>query len=354
MPSIKAFWKMPDATALRHQSLDAYLFLRFLRVCCTIAFVGIFMTWPILFPINATGGRGQQQLEILSWSNIDTSDKTARYRLFAHALVGWLFFGFVTYMIMRECIYFINLRQAFLLTPQNARRISSRTVLFTSVPTPYLDGDRLRKLFSDSVKHYWILYDTEAVDDLVKERNKVAMKLEKAEVKLLRAANAARIKEDKKSGSTKTGHTATANSETGVIADRWISKSKRPSHRLGFLGLLGKKVDTIDWCRSELQRLIPDTESAQQKYRSGGYEKIPAVFIEFHTQSDAQAAFQVLTHHQALHMAPKFIGVQPEEVLWKNLKMSWMQKMVRRYLIVAFIAALIVFCEYQICVRERL
>ena len=29
----------------------------------------------------------------------------------------------------------------------------------------------------------------------------------------------------------------------------------RPTHRLGFLGLWGEKVDTIDYCRKEIARL---------------------------------------------------------------------------------------------------
>jgi hypothetical protein len=346
------FWKMPDATALRHQSLDAYLFLRYLRVCCTIAFVGACITWPILFPINATGGGGEEQLELLSMSNVNTADSNQRHRLFAHAFVGWLFFGFVLYTIMRECIYYINLRQAFLLTPQNARRISSRTVLFTSVPSPYLDEDRLRKLFSESVKHVWILYDTEKVDDLVEERNKVAMKLEKAEVKLLRLVNAEKIKAAKKGGAAAADEKAAPprDGEGGEIADRWIPRTKRPTHRLGPLGLWGQKVDTIDWCRTELQRLVPETETAQQHYRAGGFNKIASVFIEFHTQSDAQAAFQVITHHQALHMSPKFIGVQPQEVIWKSLKISWASKILRRYAVLAFITALIVFWAIPVAI----
>lgn len=46
---IGPFWKMPDTYALQHQSLDAYLFLRFLRMTVVIMFVGACMTWPTLY-----------------------------------------------------------------------------------------------------------------------------------------------------------------------------------------------------------------------------------------------------------------------------------------------------------------
>lgn len=30
---------------------------------------------------------------------------------------------------------------------------------------------------------------------------------------------------------------------------RYVPEHKRPKHRLGFLGLWGRKVDTIEWCK---------------------------------------------------------------------------------------------------------
>ncbi|KAK6222961.1 DUF221 domain-containing protein [Colletotrichum tabaci] len=336
------FWKIPDIYALKHQSLDSYLFLRFLRICATICLVGLIMTWPVLFPVNATGGGTAQQLDILTYSNIDVTVSSGLNRLYAHALIGWLFYGFVMYLIMRECIFYINLRQAFLLSPTYAKRISSRTVLFTSVPDAYLDEAKFKKLFSESIKRVWITGDTEKLDELVEERDKVAMKLEKAQVKLIKLANAARLKAVKNGASADKTPSA-QDTESGDAAARWIPQKKRPTHRLGLLGLVGRKVDTIEWCRAELQRLIPAVDAAQADYRAGKYKKIPAVFAEFYTQSDAQAAFQVTTHHQALQMTPKYIGIQPTEVIWKSLRVSWWQKVVRRYAVIAFIAALIIF-----------
>lgn len=339
---VGTFWKLPDAYALQHQSLDAYLFLRFLRVCTTICFVSLLITWPVLFPVNATGGGGQSELEILSYSNIDIEKQ--KNRLYAHTFIGWVVYGFTMYMVVRECIFYINLRQAFLLSPQYAKRIAARTVLFTSVPDDYLDETRIRRIFSDSVKHVWIAGDTKKLDEIVEERDKVAMKLEKAEIKLLRTVNKERIKAAKKSGGSAGADEAAAHdAEHGSVAARWITNKQRPTHRLGPLGLIGKKVDSIEWGRTELHRLVPQTEAAQLEYKSGKYNKVNAVFVEFHTQSDAQAAFQTVTHHHALQMAPKYIGVKPQEVVWKSLSIPWWQLVIRRYAVYAFIGALVIF-----------
>ncbi|KAI1658494.1 DUF221-domain-containing protein [Daldinia decipiens] len=346
---IGEFWKIPDIHALQHQSLDAYLFLRFLRILVTICFAGCCILWPVLFPVNATGSNHSAlQVDMLSYARVDKDTQSSRY--YAHTFMAWIFYGFVMYMILRESIFYVNLRQAFLLSPFYANRISSRTVLFVSVPDRYLDEARLRKIYGDSVKHVWITGDTEKLDDLVKERDKVAMKLEKAEVKLLKLANAQRIKSDKKDGSNDEKAEAPLDAESGSLAARWVPEKKRPTHRLGLLGLVGKKVDTINWCRTELGRIIPTVEAAQGEYRSGKCKKIPSVFIEFHRQADAESAYQVLSHHQALQMSPKYIGITPGEIVWSALKVSWWQRIIRRFAVLGFITALIVFWAVPVAV----
>lgn len=318
--------------------------MRYIRICAAITFFGALLTWPVLFPINATGSSGNTGLNLLAFGNLN-KDKTAdKHRMFAHALIGWIFFGFVMIMICRESIFYINLRQAFLLSPIYANRISSRTVLFTSVPSAYLDEHKLRKVFGNAVKNIWITRETDNVDDIVEERDKVALRLEKSETKLIKLAIKSRQK------TTKNGNandqeitTATADAESGSMAARWITPKQRPTHKTGKFGLIGPKVDSIDWCREQLKRLIPEANKAQSDYRHGQNPAINAVFIEFKYQSDAQAAYQTLSHHQALHMSPRYIGVQPDEIVWKSLKISWWQKVVRRYVVLGAITAMIVF-----------
>jgi calcium permeable stress-gated cation channel len=345
------FWKIPDIHALQHQSLDAYLYLRYMRMTVVITFVGCCITWPILFPVNITGGNGRIELNMLTFSNVNNSTDAGKYRYFAHVFAGWLFYGFVMYLIFRECVFYINLRQAFLISPFYSHRISSRTVLFTSVPEPYLDERKLRKMFGPSVKNIWITGDTKNLDELVKNRDKAAFRLEKAEVKLIKLANKERQKAVTNGGGGAEEKTSPpADAESGSVAARWIPHKKRPSHRTGPLGLLGKKVDSIDWCRSELARLVPEVEKAQASYRAGEGKKIPGVFIEFRTQGEAETAYQAISHHQALHMSPRHIGITPSDVVWKSLTIPWWQKVIRRYAVLAFIAVLIIFWAIPVAV----
>jgi hypothetical protein len=51
---IKDYRTIGDKYILDHQSIDAYLFVRYFKLIVIISFLGCCITWPILFPINAT------------------------------------------------------------------------------------------------------------------------------------------------------------------------------------------------------------------------------------------------------------------------------------------------------------
>jgi len=255
------------------------------------------------------------------------------------------------YLISRESIFFINLRQAYLMQPSYASKLSSRTVLFTSVPDDYLDEARLRDVLGPQVVHVWIPTDTKELESLVSDREKNAMKLEGAETKLIRLANEARLKMIKKGGDP--GHdenNGDMDDESGSVAARWITPKDRPTHRIGKLGLYGQKVDTINWCRSELQKTMPEVEAEQERHRTGQAKKVRAVFVEFTNLREAQAAYQSLTHHHVLTMAPRFTGMHPSDIIWSNLTIRGWERYIRFALSTAFVVALIVFWSIPVAV----
>ena len=263
------------------------------------------------------------------------------YKMFAHAGCAIIFFTFILYMITRESIYFINLRQAYLLSPLYTSRLSSRTVLFTAVPEEYMDEGKLRQMLGRSVRRVWLATDTKDLDEKVKERDATAMKLEGAETKLIQTANSNRIKSEKKGERASSNEGMVGAEGEGSLASRYLSPKKRPTHRLK--PLIGKKVDTIDWCRSELTKLIPEVDRMQADQKALSCKKLNSVFVEFDTCSEAQAAYQSLTHHQVLQMHPRFTGMDPSEVIWSNLRIKWWERVLRGGLTTAFVVTLIIF-----------
>ncbi|RDA91359.1 hypothetical protein CP533_0008 [Ophiocordyceps camponoti-saundersi (nom. inval.)] len=425
---ILPFYKIPDSFILNHGSLDGFFFLRFLKVLRNICIGGCIILWPVLFPIHATGGGGRTELDMLTIGNVKDPTK-----LYAHAAMSWVFFGFVLYMIVRECIYYVNLRQAYLSSPYYSHRISSRTILITGVPKEYLDPRRLRKLYGDSVQRIHIPRTSKALANLVKEREQTASRLEKAEVELILKANKARRKHLHRAAANKPDRTSQESSVTGSIASqrhdfvpaskdshdgrivttraahlvldlpgsyiefapssdektaddsalneviepdvrkddtvidcddddeythpygldhdlpdvrgsvaaRWIPVESRPYHRP--LGNFGRRVDTIRWTRNRLRELNVQIYKMRRQVRRGDGNTLPAAFIEFDSQETAQAAHQVLAHHRPLQMSSRILGIHPREVIWKSLRMPWWELIIRRFAILSFVCAAVIF-----------
>lgn len=310
---------------------------------------------------------------------------------------------FILYMISRECIFYINLRQAYLLSPFYADRLSSRTVLYMNVPRQYLDEERLKWILGKSVKRIWIPQSTAELERLVKERDQTAMRLEKAEFSLIKMANAARTKVLKKGKSGKgqdqdqdqgqdqqqqpaspqlkqssdeirkesaagsdgsktiqvsesPNSPSTINSSTstqggkfelilpnvnGSVAGQWLSHSSRPHHRP--IANYGRRVDTIKWTRNQIKKLNSKINVVRRHQLFRPQSMMPSVFVEFETHTDAQNAYQTLTHHRPLHMSHRLIGVRPFEIIWPSLHMAWWEAIVRKFSIRAAITAMIIF-----------
>ena len=327
--SKSGFFSLPDSYVLGHNSLDGYLWLRYFKVMIIMTIGGCAITWPVLFPVNATGHGGQQQLDILSMSNVKDPK-----RYYAHAVVAGVYLGFVTLLVARERLNFVGLRRAYFLSAAHAQRLSSRTIMVMGLPHMYMEEKALRQMFGSAVRRIWLVTDCSKLEDDVKDRTKTALKLEGAEMKLIKQANANRLK------SLKNNKSAESNEVAGADPRRWLDEKKRPKHRL--MPQIWKKVDTINWSRGRLQELNRYVLQQQNEHLDGNHSKVPAAFIEFSNQTEAHSAFQSLEKSKT-KFNPRYIGVQPSEVVWKNLGTSYSSRKVKIILATIVIAVMIIF-----------
>ncbi|KAJ9610518.1 phosphate metabolism protein 7 [Cladophialophora chaetospira] len=327
---IRNFSSLPDSYVLGHNSLDGYLWLRMFKVFIVMSLVGCVITWPVLFPVNATGHGGQQQLDMLSMSNVADPK-----RFYAHAIIAWIYLGFIVLLIARERLFFIGLRRAYFLSAAHAQRLSSRTILVMGLPANYMEEKALRQMFGSSVRRIWLATDCKKLEDDVKDRKKTALKLEGGEMKLIQQANKNRLKAEKKNKSSD------SNESAGMDPKRWIDEKKRPKHRL--MPQLWKKVDTINWSRGKLQELNRFVGEQQNEHLDLNRSKVPAAFIEFSNQTAAHEAFQSVGRESKTKFAPRYIGVQPSEVVWKNLGTTVASRKVKIIIATIIIWVLIIF-----------
>ncbi|KAI0429063.1 hypothetical protein F5Y09DRAFT_357229 [Xylaria sp. FL1042] len=336
---LRTMRKLPDKFLLYHESLDAYLYLRFLRTIIIICVVGCGLTWPILMPVNATGGGTSTELDRITISNV-----TKTNHLYAHAAMAWVFLGFVGFTITRERLGLIGLRQAWTLSTPNAKRLSSRTVLFLSAPEDALEQNNINKFFGDGAVRVWPLTKPDTLrtlQTLLSERNVLVEKLESAEALLIHKAN---------SWGTRRGADGNRSYKLSYhdipdlvkMAMRLKSTPRVfPFSFLPFASYLGlpqgEKVDTIQSLREQIvekEKLIEEMRRSHDIEEPNG---AAAGFVEFKTQAEAQRACKQVESPSHLALAPRYTGVKPSEIIWDNLTISPMRRLTRRGIAIATI-----------------
>ncbi|KAJ4175404.1 hypothetical protein NW759_017709, partial [Fusarium solani] len=109
-----------------------------------------------------------------------------------------------------------------------------------------------------------------------------------------------------------------------------LSSDDRPSHRLPLFGLpwlpglapFSKRVDTIDWCREQLDAMNSEIELLQ-KNPEDRFPLLDSAFIQFNTQVAAHMACQSEILRLPGQMTPRIIGFCPKGVIWANLGLSY-------------------------------
>ncbi|EXJ87523.1 hypothetical protein A1O3_04483 [Capronia epimyces CBS 606.96] len=317
---------LDDKFILRHSSLEAYLFLRHLRMIILICGVGCCLTWPILLPINATGGGNSSQLDKISFSNV-----LGGKRLYAHAVVACVFFGFIILLITRERLFVVGLRQAYQKVPLNATRLSSRVVLYLSAPPEALREQNIQRYFGRDAVRSWVVSDLSHLEKAVSKRDKKIDSLEGFELQLLKQAN-------NRNGNAQNGRdTVGDNSHESPQPDIDRHKPKSKSKYI-----FGEEIDSIAKLREELPALISDVDQVRQADSGKPRGRTGAIFVEFKDQASAHQAFQQVQHSSPLSLQPKYVGVLPKEVLWQNLNLEPSLRITYSYIAIAVAVATII------------
>ncbi|RDX47260.1 DUF221-domain-containing protein [Lentinus brumalis] len=362
--------------------MDAYFFVRFLRMLVRVLLPIWLISWAILLPITSAGTSVDSHtgLDRFTFGNV-SPDKQTRYA--AHIILAWVFTIWIWWNIRHEMKHFVTARQRWLMDPKNASSPQASTVLITGVPRRYLTESALSNVFSHlpgGVAKVWLNRDLKEMPDLYERRLKAAQKLESAETSLINTAvklhNKSLKAEAKAAKKNKRGSVDTANDgrpltdpsivdvERGDIslAEKLVPRAKRPTHRLPPVGFLpfgipftGKKVDTIEWARQEIKETNDALRNARRTLArdvatssnlpepqtnhpdalkadpatSQTYPPLNSAFVLFNQQIAAHMAAQVLTHHMPYRMQSKGVGVVPDDVIWSNLNMNPYEARVR-------------------------
>ena len=324
--------KKPALFIIQQAGPDGYLFLRYLFEFGIVCVAGAVITWPILFPINASNSNHHTGFDTLSFGNVRN-----KWRYFAHIFLSWIFFGMVTFLIYREIVYYITFRHALHTTPLYDSLLSSRTLMLTELPENAVEELQLREYFPTAT-NVWIARNYKKLQKLVKERTKLANKYEGTANKVVTKAVKMRAKALKKNKPAP----EPADDINAYLKDG----KKRPTHRLKFL--IGKKVDTLDYAKEHIGELNKEIGDLQTNKKD--FDKVNSAFIEFPTQLELQKALQAIPYHPDFKKTRALTGVAPDDIVWENLSLSTYARYVKKILANAFLTVLIIFWAIPVAV----
>ena len=103
-----------------------------------------------------------------------------------------------------------------------------------------------------------------------------------------------------------------------------------PTDRIGFLGLIGKKVDNIEYYNEKIIELTPKLEMEQKDTLRDKQQDSALVFFTSRVIAASAAQCQ---HAQNVNKWTVTNAPKPRQLIWTNLKIKCYQRKVRQYVI---------------------
>ena len=313
------FFPMPDPLATT-TALENYLFDRYIHTLLRIFVLLSLILVPILLPLNVIGGKGEaggvQGLDKLSFANVGVSHCD---RYWAHLVLAIFVVVAIGKTVQFELSEYRRLQEDF----ESDASWQAHTIMITSASR--IDADQVRRCFEPADGGICVIEmkrDFGSLHAPVRMRNRLSLRLEDAETELIKKANSAVSRPNR--------------------SERWRSilfPRGRPHMRIPIvvrgrlvsIPLAGPKVDTINYCRSEIVRLNHVINLQCRMLRPNG------------------PAFVTFNHETCRHIGngiPKAWVVSPaptpEDIVWENLHFSPRELLARHVMVHALTVALVI------------
>lgn len=363
-----------------HCTLDEYFFLRFLYFLFFLFACTTSVTLPFLCVINWISGErygysdyDSSTIDNFSWTNISPKHSIRRT---AHIACALVLISFICWLMYFELNEYIKIRHCILSSSIHHQKPSSKTILLRSIPSKYLSEIKIKELFNifpGCIESVSINRDYSPLVKLVKERAILAQKLECLENYIVWKANkvnrlsaknsfSSRVlynsKHSKSSHLEKNGrvtHESSSNTElldtsffkptekyAFVAGKKWtkyIKESEIPKVRLPSFQILGYpikfpfcglQIDLLSWYKIELNRINAQIKVMQESQDC--FKAINSCFVQFRHQVYAHLVCQSIVFENPQLSDQSFIEIDPNDINWDNLDLSWLQCFVRRIL----------------------
>lgn len=363
---IRVLLQISSDEVLQVAGLDAYVYLRFFRMCVKILLVmsllGLFIMSPLRYLMEGRFDNDDPQL-FGSSKNKDHTDPPAF--LFVCTVFTYVFTGVVYYFMFHETRHIISTRQKFL---GSQKSLIDRTIMISNIPEPMMDAvclkDHIEELGVGKVDAVHLGKNYTSLKRLFDQRQVLIEAIETlnaqyygVDVRVLQkyrtpSATLAITRQQRPPGREDIVYspnidrgTSSGGGYTTFLSalDEYGQFRKRPEHRKSYFG---PKTDSFD---AYTRKLIDiDAEIKLVKERSD-FPPVSYAFVSMNSVTDAQMAAQAMFSPNPRQLIT-CLAPAPFDISWESLLLSSKQLFVRRNVIealcIAFSALLIIPIRY--------
>lgn len=366
-------YRITEQQILQSAGLDAYVFLNFFKFAMKLFGIMFFFAAVVLEPINRHFVDGQKpdkpetstSLLFHQYSTYrdyghafpfddddDEPDKSFNRNmgyLWSYLIFTYFFTGLTLYMLDKETLKVIRIRQDYLGTQST---VTDRTFRLSGIPRELRTETGIKnlveKLEIGKVESVTLCRNWKELDDLIEQRQRILAKLEETWSVYLgqRALDPTQPYYNRNGGTPQSGDQSTPRTdEEAVESDRLLSspgaqraaERERPTTRFwyGFLRLQSRKTDALDYYTEKLRLLDEKIIAARKKE----YEPADLAFVTMDSIAACQMAIQALIDPRPGRLLTK-PAPAPSDIVWRNTYRSRTSRRIRSWTVTIFVAVL--------------
>ncbi|GAB2228714.1 hypothetical protein Droror1_Dr00022837 [Drosera rotundifolia] len=319
---IKEALSSTEADVIAASGVDTAVHFVFLSTVLGILVLSGVILLPLLLPVaitdhssdkvtNTTSNGTFSDLDKLSMGHVESRSP----RLWAF-VIGVYWVSLVAYYLLWKAYKHVSdLRAAALVSHE--LKPEQYAILVRDIPPPPEGQTRkeqvdsyFKAIYPDKFYRSLVVTDNKEVNKIWEELEGYKKKLEKAEV----------VYEKSKTEASPEG--------------------TRPKNKIGFLGLFGEKVDTIEYCNEKINELLQKLESEQKVTLREKQQSAAVVF--FTSRVTAAAASQSL-HARTIDTWTVIDAPEARQIIWSNLTLGYYEREIRQYIVYFVVALTILF-----------
>ncbi|KAK8657949.1 hypothetical protein V6N13_036166 [Hibiscus sabdariffa] len=317
--------KMSETELINHAGLDSAVFLRIYTLGLKIFVPITVLALLILIPVNVSSGTLFFLRKELVVSDIDklsiSNVRPESIRFFVHIGLEYLFTFWICFMLYKEYDTVATMRLHFLASER--RRAEQFTVAVRNVPQipGHSIADSLDHFFKtnhpDTYLCHQAVYNANKFARLVRKRDRLQNWLDYNQLKFER------------------------------------HPEKRPTKKIGFLGLWGERVDSIDFYKQQIKEFDKQMELERQKVLKDSKSILPVAFVSFKSRWGAAVCAQTQQSKNPTLWLTNW-APEPRDVYWRNLAIPFVSLTIRKTIISISVFALVFFYMIPIAFVQSL